>query len=121
MRIGRSNSTAGKTQVVVLTADSAFEQQIRATFGASPQIGLTVVSGSIDSAESTLPLDSATVAVIDHDVAVPGEMQALERLITRIGPRPPVVVITQSFDENVARILLQMRIADFMVKPVSPV
>ena len=34
---------------------------------------------------------------------------------------PPVVVVTQAFDENVARALVQMRVADFLVKPVSPV
>jgi pilus assembly protein CpaE len=121
MRIGRSNNAAGKTQVVVLTADAGFEEQIRATFGVSPQIGLTVVPGSIESTEGKLPLNDATVAVIDLDASLPGEMQGLERLMARIGTWPPVVVVTQSFDETVARTLLQMRIADFMVKPVSPV
>src|SRR5262249_59944268 len=29
--------------------------------------------------------------------------------------------VTQAFDESVARTLLQMRVADFLVKPVSPV
>ena len=29
--------------------------------------------------------------------------------------------MTQSFDESVARTLMQMRVADFLVKPVSPV
>ena len=32
-----------------------------------------------------------------------------------------MIVVTQSFDATVARTLLQMRVADFMVKPVSPV
>ena len=41
--------------------------------------------------------------------------------MARIGAWPPVIVVTQSFDETVARTLLQMRVADFMVKPVSPV
>src|SRR5947209_4114877 len=48
-------------------------------------------------------------------------MQALDRLMTRIGSWPPVAVITQAFDESVARTLLQMRVADFLVKPVPPV
>ena len=48
-------------------------------------------------------------------------MQALERLMARIGAWPPVVVVTQSFDAEVARRLLQMRVADFLVKPVQPV
>ena len=111
----------GKTQVVVLTADPAFEEQARTTFGASPQIALNVVSGTIDFAGDTLSVADATVAVIDLDASVPGEMQALERLMARIGPWPPVIVVAQSFDATVARTLLQMRVADFMVKPVSPV
>jgi pilus assembly protein CpaE len=121
MRIGRQVSAAGKTQVVVLTADAAFEEQVRATFGASPQIALNVVSGSINLVGETLSLADATVAVIDLDAAMPGEMQSLEGLMARIGAWPPVIVVTQSFDANVARTLLQMRVADFMVKPVSPV
>jgi pilus assembly protein CpaE len=121
MRIGRSGSTEGKTQVVVLTADPAFEEQARTTFGASPQIVLNVVSGTIDFAGDTLSVADATVAVIDLDASVPGEMLALERLMARIGPWPPVIVVTQNFDATVARTLLQMRVADFMVKPVSPV
>src|SRR5437016_13536258 len=48
-------------------------------------------------------------------------MQALERLMARIGAWPPVVAVTQAFDENVARTLVQMRVADFLVKPVAPV
>jgi pilus assembly protein CpaE len=121
MRIERHGSVAGKTQVVVLTADAAFEQQVRATFGTSPQIALNVISGSISVIGETLSLADATVAVIDLDAAMAGEMQALEELMARIGAWPPVIVVTQSFDANVARTLLQMRVADFMVKPVSPV
>jgi pilus assembly protein CpaE len=121
MRIGRSGSAAGKTHVVVLTADAALEQQARVAFGASAQFAADVVSGSIDIAGDTLALEGATVAVIDLDAAMPGEMQALERLMARIGSWPPVIVLTQSFDATVARTLLQMRVADFMVKPVEAV
>jgi pilus assembly protein CpaE len=41
--------------------------------------------------------------------------------MTRVGNWPPVVAITQSFDEGVARRLMQMRVADFLVKPVPAV
>src|SRR5262245_53599748 len=121
MRIGRSNSQAPNTQVVVLTADDGFEQQVRQTFGASDQIGLRLVSGKLDAIEGNLDLEDATVVVIDIDATQPGEMAALEQLMARIGAWPPVIAVTQSFDETVARTLLQMRLADFLVKPVSPV
>jgi pilus assembly protein CpaE len=121
MKIGRSNNPAGKTQVVVLTADTAFEQLARTTFGASEQIALCVVSGALTAVGAELNLDGATVAVIDLDAGRPEEMQALDRLIARIGSWPPVVAITQAFDENLARAFVQMRVADFLKKPVSPV
>jgi len=121
MGIGRTNIVAGKTHVVVLASDSGFEEQARATFGASDQIALRLVSGPLAAADAMLDLEQATVVVIDLDAGQPDEMEALERLMARIGPWPPVVVVTQAFDHGVARTLLQMRVADFMVKPISPV
>jgi pilus assembly protein CpaE len=120
MRIGRQDNPANKTLVVVVTADSAFEEQTRAACGASPQIALSVVPGLIDHVGDDLQLEQASVVVIDLDPSVSGEMQALERLMARIGNWPPVIVVTPSFDQSVARTLLQMRVADFMVKPVPP-
>jgi pilus assembly protein CpaE len=121
MRIGRSSNAINKTQVVVLTADADFEEQVRLTFGASDQIALRVMTGTLAALEDDLDLANATVVVFDLDAAVPQEMQALERVVARVGAWPPAVVVTQAFDETVARTLLQMRVADFLVKPVSPV
>jgi pilus assembly protein CpaE len=121
MKIGRPNSPANKTQVVVLTADAGFEEQARATFGASDQIGLRLVSGTLSALDGGFDAADATVAVIDLDAGRADEMQALEVLMARVGVWPPIVVVTQAFDENVARTLLKMRVADFLVKPVAPV
>jgi pilus assembly protein CpaE len=121
MRNGRPDSPTGKTEVVVLTADAAFETQARATFGASDRIALRVMSGTLAALAADLEVAGATVAVVDLDASRQDELVALERLMGRIGTRPPVVVITQEFDESVARTLLQMPIADFLIKPVYPV
>ena len=59
--------------------------------------------------------------VVDLDAGRAEEMQALARLMTRVRAWPPVIAVTQGFDENVARTLLQMRIADFLVKPVAAI
>src|SRR5690348_757852 len=117
MRMARSSGAANKTVVVVLTADPEFEQSARSTFGASGSIDLRIVSGSItDSPEFST--DGVTVIIVDLDASRAEEMQALERMMIRIGNWPPVVVVTQSFDAEVARSLLQIKVADFLVKPV---
>ena len=106
--------------MTVLTADPAFEQSARSTFGASSAIELRVTNGTI-SGMPDLDTDGVTVVIVDLDASNNEEMLALERTMMRIGNWPPVVVVTQSFDAEVARSLLQMRVADFLVKPVQPV
>jgi pilus assembly protein CpaE len=121
MKIGRTNPAANAIRVIVLSADQGFLGELTAAFGANTQMALTPVAGSLSELEAQLDLAEANVAVIDLDAAQPGEMEALERLMARVGPRPPMVVITQAFDAGVARALVQMRVADFLVKPVAPV
>jgi pilus assembly protein CpaE len=120
MKITRSTSAAGKTGVAVLTADPAFEQMVRSTFGASAQIELRVTPTTVSAADNQIDVEGITVVVIDLDASREEEMQALESLMLRVGTWPPVVVVTQAFDAEVARRLLQMRVADFLVKPVQP-
>ena len=110
-----------RTRVVVLTADAEFDSSVRSTFAASSAIELSVVSGRLAEQGDTLELSDATVVVLDFDAGRAEEMAALARLMARIGNWPPVVAVTQKFDENVARVLLQMRVADFLVKPVEPI
>ncbi len=121
MLMTRPTSAAGKIAIAMLTADAVFEQSARATFGASPQIELRVISGTVVTAGDVFDAEGAAVVVIDLDASREDEIQALVRLTSRIGTRAPVVVITQAFDEAVARRLLQMRVADFMAKPVQPI
>ena len=119
MRNGRTNAPGMQARVVVLTADSAFEDSVRSTFGASAQIGLDVIRGQLADVD-VAALQDVTVVVTDLDAGDTGELSALERMMARLGNWPPVVAITQTFEEGVARRLMQMRVADFLVKPVSP-
>ena len=120
MQTGRPNGTA-QTRVVIVTADAELDRTVRATFGASSQIDLTVVNGRLSEIAAEFQPDGAAVVVIDLDANSDDEMLALSRLMVRAGDLPPVIALTQSFDANVARTLVQMRVADFLVKPVAPV
>jgi pilus assembly protein CpaE len=119
--LDRPNSVANKTRVAALTADAEFEQLVRATFGNNAQIELTVVKGTIIDEGSKLEARDATVVVVDLDAQHQDELVALQRLANRLGGVPPLVVVTQAFDQTVARKLLQIRIADFLVKPVAAI
>jgi pilus assembly protein CpaE len=121
MNIARTSSEAELTRVVVVTADPGFEELVRATFKASDQIALRVISGALAAVDGDIDAQTTTVAVIDLDAAPADDMRALERLMARVGAGLPVVAVTRTVDAGLARTLLQMRGADFLVKPVSPV
>jgi pilus assembly protein CpaE len=119
MRLGRSASPEVRAKVVMITADAAFEDSVRATFNAGSHIDLDVIKGPLSSHDQ-IDANGANVIVADLDAGADAELQALERLMLRIGHWPPVVAVTKSFEGNVARRLMQMRVADFLVKPVPP-
>ncbi|MEA3024117.1 MAG: pilus assembly protein CpaE, partial [Alphaproteobacteria bacterium] len=121
MRNNRSNAASNRTNVLVLTADADFEQLVRATFTAAAQIDLSVLTGTLAANEEDITGEDATVIVIDLDTRRDEDLAALTRLMARLNGWPPVVVVTASFDRETARQLLQMRVADFLVKPVPPV
>jgi pilus assembly protein CpaE len=110
-----------RTRVVVVSPDEAFVSATQAIFGASSSIELTVIRGSIAAQADTLDPQDATVLVIDLDANRESDIGALGKLTARIGNWPPVIAVTQTFDATVARTLLQMRVADFLVKPAAPV
>lgn len=111
---------AAKTRVVVLTSDAEFEQSVRTTFGASGQLQLTVMPGG-GIEHTAVEFADVAVIVVDVDATRPEDFQALQRLMLRLGGRPPIIVVTQAFNETVARQLLQVRVADFLVKPIEPI
>lgn len=114
-----SSRQSASTRVVIATPDADFGAMARATFGASSAIDLAIETGPLSSLADTLDIEGATVVVVDLDIGRADELAALSRLTTRTGAWPPVVAVTESFDANLARTLMQLRVADFLVKPVS--
>ncbi len=112
-----SKAAKGAQRIVVLTADAAFAAFVRGTFGASSQIGLDLVEGALAEGVERVELADATVVVADIAAGAEADLRALGRLAARA---LPIVAVTDSFGEGLARRLLQMRVADCLVKPVSP-
>jgi len=118
---GRSTTAAQRPRIVALTADTAFEGLLRSTFAAEEAVDLVVYPGRLVEAKAKLELRDATVLLIDLDAGRHEEVAALQSLAARVAGSLPILVVTEGFSEAVARRLLQIRIADFLVKPVEPV
>jgi pilus assembly protein CpaE len=108
-------------QVVVLTANSGFRQLVESALGFTAKFALSVVPEGLVSGGATLDVGQAGVVIIDLDSSRREEIVALDDLMARIAGSVPVIVVTDALHESVPRKLVQLRIADFLVKPVTPV
>jgi pilus assembly protein CpaE len=118
---GRPTAVANHARIAVVTGDAEFERLARSTFGNNPQLDLDVTATSLAACKGKFDAGGAKVVLIDLDADHQDEVLALQSLAARLGGSPPIVVVTKAFNESVARRLVQIRIADFLVKPVEPV
>jgi pilus assembly protein CpaE len=116
----RANPEQARTRVVAQCRDAEFERLLRTTFGMDAKVELAVATGAFADIVRKLDTEGATVAIVDVDPASEADFNALNALTQRLGGAPPVIVAIPAFDVTVARQLLQMRVADFVVKPVAP-
>jgi pilus assembly protein CpaE len=121
MADGLQTPVSRSVRIVAITADAEFERLLRATFGRNAQIDLAVVAGAVGGTEEKLPVEGATVLLVDLDATRSDEIAALQNLARRLAGLVPILVVTAGFSEGVARQLIQLRIADFLVKPVDPI
>ena len=113
-------ATQAKTRrILLVSTDRDFAQETRAAFASSDMIELVVVDRSVTELRGEAQEVDAGVVIIDMDAARLDEIESLQRVMRRLEGRVPVVVVTQEFSAAAVRILVQLQVADFLVKPVS--
>ena len=115
----RETSEPVKTRVVAQCRDADFERLVRSTFGMDAKVELAIATGPFAGEARKLDTAGATVVIVDIDPASTEDFAALAAFTQRLGTTPVIVAIP-AFDVALARQLLQMRVADFVVKPVAP-
>jgi len=106
-------------RILLASADKAFVQDARAAFGASPEIELVAVEKNVRELRGEIQEADCGAVIIDMDAAKLDEIEALQRITRRLEGRAPVLVVTQEFNAAAVRILVQLQVADFLVKPLT--
>ena len=117
---GRSVNDESKSRLVVVSTDTDFMQTARSAFNSNAIGEFLVVECGLDIKSAEREICDAAVAIVDLGAPEEKHLPELQHLMGRIGRDLPVIVVLDSFSEVVARILVQMRVADILVKPVAP-
>jgi pilus assembly protein CpaE len=105
-------------EIVLISSDQAFIEAVNGVFGKN---GRLRIRHGKHVADQTIDMSAARIVIADLDARNRDDLVALQEMMGRLQGRAPVVVVTQAFDEAVARWLIQIRVADFLTKPVDPV
>src|SRR5918994_161398 len=113
-------ATPSKTKrIVLVSTDKTFVQDTKAAFASSDLIQLATVERSVVELRGEIQEADCDAIIIDMDAARLEEIEALQRITRRLEGRAPIIVVTQEFNASAVRILVQLQIADFLVKPIT--
>jgi pilus assembly protein CpaE len=121
MFFSRQQSKAGSValRALVVSPESDAERILKPALASAGRFSVEVVRDTFERAEPRLTGEDIAVVVACIDSASRTELVALQRFIARTGGRLPVVVVTDGFDEALARWFLQIRVADFVKRPID--
>jgi pilus assembly protein CpaE len=106
--------------ILLFSPDVALCDGLSATLSGARKTQLTLANASIEDMVDFSQVDDANVIVVDIDANRREHLLAMQRLMIRIAGRCPLIVLTESFNEAVGRWFLQIRVRDFLRKPISP-
>jgi pilus assembly protein CpaE len=112
-------ATKNSKRILLVSADKAFLQDTKAAFASSEKIELVVVEKNVGDLRAEIQEADCGAVIIDMDAARLEEIDALQRITRRLEGRAPIIVVTQEFNAAAVRILVQLQIADFLVKPIT--
>ena len=114
------DTSSAPASIVLVGADATFLNAVAAALGPVRSLSPVMITQNIEQAARRPELDEAAVVVVDLDSKRRESLLALQSVTSRIGLHTPVVVLTDNFDDALARWFMQIRVADFLRKPVEP-
>jgi pilus assembly protein CpaE len=112
--------TQAAAAIVLVGADAGLLNQAAAALGASAGMAVAVVAEPIEQAAKRAELESAALIVVDLDARRRESLIALQGVTSRLFGRAPVIVLADTSDDSLIRWFMQVRVSDFLRKPVEP-
>jgi pilus assembly protein CpaE len=112
-------ATQTDQHIVLVSMDAEFVQESKSALAALDSAQLVTIAKPVSELGSELQAVERGVVIIDMDTRKLDELESLQRVMRRMNGAAAVVVVAREFDAATVRVLMQMRAADFLLKPVS--
>jgi len=109
----------GVKKLVLATADPALAAMARGAIRSTDELAFQVIEKAFRALGPEFRDMGCDALVVDIDASKVEEFEHLQKVRRMVGPSCAVIVIASNFSPAAARILLQLKIADFLVKPLQ--
>src|SRR5215203_2594082 len=114
------DAASQSSTILLIGPDAGFLNAIAGAAGGIHAASVTIVPEGVEQAAKRAEIDAAAVIVVDIDPRRRESLIALQGITMRCFGRAPVIVVADAFDDALVRWLLQIRVSDFLRKPVEP-
>ena len=105
--------------LALISADSELISLAKGAITSNEQQQFVCINKSISEIGAEIremPLDAC---ILDIDASKVEDFEHLQKIKRMLGAQTEIIVISQNFSPAAARILIQLKVADFLVKPVQ--
>ncbi len=110
-----STSRIGARKICLISADEDFRIRTEKQSTEYPNVELVCTDASVGQVDSATDWSKMDAIIVDMNECPLPEMEALQGLVAQI-EGIPVLVVLDSFDPGAVRVLMQMKISDFVLK-----
>ncbi len=110
-----STSRIGARKICLITTDGDFKTRLVEQAGDFPAVELAHMEASVGQLNCDVDWPKFDAVIVDMNDCQTTDLEVLQRFVGEIDALP-VLVVMNSFDPGTVRILMQMKISDFVLK-----
>ncbi len=103
----------------MVSDDAAFIAMVKGAFAPGDAQELSVFQKNIKEIGTEVRESAFDALILDMDASSVADFEQLQKLKRMVGASCAVIVVTSNFTPAAARILIQLKVADFLVKPIQ--
>ena len=114
-----ANTDKTKRKLGMVSDDAAFVAMAKGAIAPGDTQEFVVFQKNIKDISHEVRESAFDALIFDIDASSVGDFEQLQKLKRMVGPNCAVIVVTSNFTPAAARILIQLKVADFLVKPLQ--
>ncbi|WP_406856660.1 response regulator receiver protein [Alsobacter sp. KACC 23698] len=114
-----TTSASSPATLILAGPDQPLLESIAAVLAPMRSLSPVLIPEPVEHMHRDPRVAAASIVVVDLDARNKESLAGLRSLMGAVAPGAPVIVLTDAFDDGLARWFLQIRVADFLRKPVQ--